>query len=320
MIVVGGEALVDLVAEKVESAPALAPLTPRPGGGPYNVAIALARLQTPVSMLTRLSTDDFGDALLQRLHESDVDISLVQRGDELTSLAVAIPGADGSARYSFHVQGAADRMVTDPGPLPPQTRAISLGTLSLVLEPGATVYETVLRRESRRGALVALDPNVRSELIDDPAAYRQRFESWLPHVGLLKLSAEDACWLDRDGDDPMHAVRKWSRMGPAAVVLTRGGEGLSVVNREGVRVDVPSTPSTIVDTIGAGDTAQAALLNWLHHNNALSTAALDELTPQQWEAALTHAAGTAAVTCSRAGAEPPTASEVPALAAPNSAG
>lgn len=308
MIVVGGEALVDLVAEKVEATPALAPLTPRLGGGPYNVAIALARLEAPVSMLTRISTDDFGEALVECLHESGVDTSLVQRGNELTSLAVAIPGEDGSARYSFHVQGAADRLISDPGPLPTQTRALSLGTLSLVLEPGATVYETVLHRESRRGVLVALDPNVRSELIEDPAAYRQRFRNWLAPVGLLKLSTEDACWLD-ESDNPIEAVRKWARMGPAAVVLTRGEAGLTVVTRAGIRVDVPSTRSALVDTIGAGDTVQAALLDWLHRNDSLSADGVGELDPEQWRSALEHASNAAALTCSRQGAEPPTAAE-----------
>ncbi|GAB3278698.1 carbohydrate kinase family protein [Parasphingorhabdus pacifica] len=309
MIVVGGEALIDLVADGSAAVPALSPLRPSPGGGPYNVAIALARLRAPVSMLSRISTDDFGAALHEILHESGVDTSLVQRGDELSSLAVAIPDSDGSAKYSFHVRGSADRLVTDPGPLPESTRAVSLGTLSLVLEPGATVYESVLRRENGRGVLVALDPNVRAELIDDPDAYRRRFAAWLPYVGLLKLSAEDACWLD-EGDDPLRAAQKWARMGPSAVVLTRGGDGLVVFTRAGERIEVPSVSSTLVDTIGAGDTVQAALLDWLHRNDALSITGVAGLTPELWRSALDYAATAAALTCARPGADPPTADEL----------
>ncbi|RCW40997.1 fructokinase [Halopolyspora algeriensis] len=311
MIVVGGEALVDLVPQESGTHPALAALTPRLGGGPYNVAIALARLDSEVSFLSRVSQDPFGEALLERMVSAGVDSSLVQRGPEPTTLAVVAPGPGGSACYTFHVEGTADRLVTDPGPLPPQTRALSLGTLSLVLEPGAGTYERVLHRESERGVFVALDPNVRSALIADPVAYRQRFERWLPHVDLLKLSTEDACWLDGDHqDDPLPAARRWATTGPAAVVLTSGEDGMSVITRRGMQVDVPGEHSTVVDTIGAGDTVQAALLHWLERNGALSAAAVDGLSEHQWKAALDFAARAAAVTCSRAGAEPPRSTEI----------
>lgn len=322
MIVVGGEALVDLVPERPASPPVLAPLAPRLGGGPYNVAIALARLESRASFLSRLSRDAFGDALLERMTTSGVDASLLQRGPEPTTLAVVTADSDGSARYSFHVEGTAERLVTDPGPLPENTRAVSLGTLSLVLEPGASTYEAVLHRESRRGVFVALDPNIRAALISDPAAYRRRFEDWLAHVGLLKLSVEDASWLD-DERDPLTAARRWASMGPAAVVLTSGADGLSVVTRNGLHVDLPVEPAPVVDTIGAGDTVHAALLNRLDHLDALSAAGVDGLSEQQWRAALGFAARAAAITCSRPGAEPPLASELadaPSPAATASAG
>lgn len=178
-----------------------------------------------------------------------------------------------------------------------------------MLEPGATTYETVLRRESARGVFVALDPNVRAALIEDPAAYRKRFESWLPHVGLLKLSAEDACWLDGDAD-PLPAARRWAKMGPSAVVLTFGADGMSVLTRHDTRVDIPGKRSTVVDTIGAGDTVQAALLNWLDRNDAVNNAAVEALSADQWHEALSFAATAAAITCSRAGAEPPVGTEL----------
>lgn len=310
MIVVGGEALVDLVPESAVARPALASMTPSLGGGPYNVAIALARLGSGVRLLSRISRDAFGDALMERMHDSGVDGSLVQRGQQPTSLAVVTARPDGSADYSFYVEGTADRLVADPGPLPESTRALSVGTLSLVLEPGATTYETVLRREAERGVFVALDPNVRADLIDDPVAYRRRFERWLPHVGLLKLSVEDACWLAGGDHDPLEAVQRWVQMGPSAVVLTRGGDGMSVVTCGGLHVEVAVQGSDIVDTIGAGDTVQAALLHWLERHDALSAVVLDELAEDGWREALEFAATAAARTCSRAGAEPPTIAEL----------
>ncbi|GLZ34381.1 fructokinase [Lentzea sp. NBRC 105346] len=305
MIVVAGEALVDLVPVTDGE---LADLAPRLGGGPYNVAVAAGRLEAPVSFLSRVSTDLFGEKLVERLHASGVSTDLVQRGPEPTTLAVVGLADDGSARYSFYTEGTADRLVDDPGPLPEGTRAVSFGTLSLVLEPGATTYENVLCREAERGVLTVLDPNIRAGLIPDPDAYRRRFRAWLPDVGLLKVSVEDAKWLAEDGD-VIEIAGEWLRQGPAAVVLTKGGDGLAVLTPEGL-TEVPPTKVDVVDTIGAGDTVQGALLAWLHHHDALSIEKVRALTTNEWTRALTYAGAAAAITCSRAGAEPPFASEL----------
>jgi fructokinase len=304
VIVVAGEALVDMVPVGDDE---LTPLAPKLGGGPYNVAVALGRLDVPTSFLSRVSTDHFGEQLIKRLHGSNVRTDLVQRGHENTTLAVVGLAEDGSARYAFYVEGTADRLVEDPAALPADAKAVSFGTLSLVLEPGASVYETVLRRESKR-LLTALDPNIRAGLIDDPGAYRKRFRSWLPDVGLLKLSVEDAQWLAEE-DDVIEIARTWISQGPAAVVLTKGGDGLSVITATG-QVDVPPVKVDVVDTIGAGDTVQGALLAWLHDHDALSVEKVRALSSDEWTDALTYAGAAAAITCSRAGAEPPFASEL----------
>ncbi|MPZ81528.1 MAG: carbohydrate kinase [Actinophytocola sp.] len=312
MLCVGGEALVDLVPAPATGPGELGPLLPLPGGGPYNVAIALGRLGVPVRFLSRLSTDPFGDALLDRLQLSGVDTSLVRRGDEPTTLAVAGIGPDGSARYSFHVEGTADRLVADPGELPDDVTTLSLGTLSLVLEPGATTYETLLRRHSARGGLTVVDPNIRARMIDDPAAYRARFAGWLPDIGVLKLSVEDAAWLTggRGNHDPMAAVREWLTKGPVAAVVTRGADGLVALTSDGIEVEVPTVPAAVVDTIGAGDTVHGALLAWLHRAGITTAAAVRDIDLVGWREALEFAAHAASVTVSRAGAEPPYAAEL----------
>ncbi|WP_369033702.1 carbohydrate kinase family protein [Streptomyces adonidis] len=303
MIVVAGEALIDLVPR---AAGALADLRPALGGGPYNTAVALGRLGSPTAFCSRVSSDAFGEALLDGLRGAGVDVSSVQRGNEPTTLAVASIGADGSAAYSFYVEGTADRLFTAPDRLPDATRAVSFGTCSLVLEPGATAYEELLRSASAQGVFTALDPNIRAVLIPDADAYRARFKSWLPSVSLLKLSEEDAKWL---GGTP----HEWLAAGPSAVVVTRGGDGLTVFTREGAEHSVPGEEVDVVDTIGAGDTVNAALLHGLSVRDALSPAALAGLGPDGWTDLLRLAARAAAITCSRAGAEPPYAAELGAL-------
>ncbi|MGW1067186.1 carbohydrate kinase family protein [Streptomyces aureus] len=300
MIVVAGEALIDLVPRE---SGALAGLLPRLGGGPYNTAVALGRLGSPASFCSRVSRDAFGDALLDGLVDAGVDVSSVQRGSEPTTLAVATIGADGSAAYSFYVEGTADRLFTAPDRLPDEVRAVSFGTCSLVLEPGASAYEELMRTAAARGVFTALDPNIRTGLIPDPDAYRARFKSWLPSVTLLKLSEEDARWL---GGTP----GEWLAAGPSAVVITRGGDGLTAFTRDGSVHSVPGEPVDVVDTIGAGDTVNAALLHGLAARDALSPVGLAELGPEGWTGLLRFAARAAAVTCSRAGAEPPYAREL----------
>ncbi|MFI0169298.1 carbohydrate kinase [Streptomyces sp. NPDC017095] len=300
MIVVAGEALIDLVPQ---GAGALADLKPALGGGPYNTAVALGRLGSPTAFCSRTSDDAFGEALLDGLRRAGVDVSGVQRGPEPTTLAVATLDAGGSAAYSFYVDGTADRLFTAPAALPAGTRAVSFGTCSLVLEPGASAYEALLHTAAGQGLFTALDPNVRAGLIPDADAYRERFRGWLPSVTLLKLSAEDAAWL---GGTP----REWLAAGPAAVVVTRGGDGLTVFTREGAEVSVPGEKVDVVDTIGAGDTVNAALLHGLAVRDTLSREALAVLGTEGWTRLLRFAARAASVTCSRAGAEPPYAAEL----------
>jgi fructokinase len=272
-------------------------------------ASGAGRLGGPATtFLSRVSTDRFGEALVARLHASGVDTGLLQRGAEPTTLAVVALDQQGAARYTFYTEGTADRRFADPGPLPEAVTMLSLGTLGMVLEPGASAYEAMLRRESERGVLTALDPNIRAALIDDPAVYRARFASWLPHVRLLKVSDDDAEWLAGTGD-PVAAAKSWVASGVDAVVLTRGAAGLAVITAAGEFAQVPSARAEVVDTIGAGDTVQGALLAWLYQREVRD---LTTLGAPEWSKALSYAAKAAAITVSRSGAEPPTANDMAA--------
>ncbi|WJZ03528.1 carbohydrate kinase family protein [Corynebacterium freiburgense] len=289
MITVCGEGLIDLVP--TSTAP-LAPLQPALGGGPFNVAIAAARLGAPTRFLSRLSNDAFGEALVGRLREEQVDISLVQRGPEPTTLAVTSLGIDGSASYTFYTEGTADRYIEPDMGL--QTGIACFGTCSLALEPGASRYAELLRTLSDSGAFIALDPNIRPFYAT--AAHHKFLHALLPYVTLLKLSDEEVEFL-----------------GPSDVparVITRGAQGLRVEAR-GMLIDVPSPPVTVQDTIGAGDTIMGALLAQIElYGGADPRQFIADLTADQWRELLQYAATAAAITCSRVGANPPTRSEV----------
>lgn len=294
-VVVCGEALVDLV-------PSGELLDPRLGGGPLNVAVALGRLGVSASFCSRVSTDAFGERVLARLAESGVDAALVARGPEPTTLAVVALGPDGSAGYSFYVDGTADRLLAEVPPLPADTVVASFGTLSLVLEPGASAYAAALHRAHDAGVLTVLDPNVRAQLVPDAAAYRARFRSWLPAVDVCKVSDDDLAWLGGTPADLLGA-------GAAAVVLTRGGEGLAVHTAAG-EVAVAAPPVAVADTIGAGDTVHAVLCEQLALRGVRGRADLQGWDAATWAEVLTRAARAAALTVSRPGADVPWAHEL----------
>lgn len=293
-VVVCGEGLVDLV-------PVGENFSPKLGGGPFNVAIALGRLGSDVGFVSRLSTDAFGDRMIDSLAASNVDTTGVERGPEPTTLAVVNLAADGGARYSFYLEGTADRQFALPKL--PSARAFSFGTLSLVLEPGASAYEALLHEAHARGRLTMVDPNIRPAVISDPDAYRRRFRSWLPAIDILKVSDDDAKWLGSvDGAE-------WLDEGVGAVLLTRGGDGLRLITEE-LDVSVPAPAVDVADTIGAGDTVHGALLAYLDRHDALDVAVVRGFSEADWSAALTFAARAAAVTVSRPGADPPWSREL----------
>lgn len=308
-ILVCGEALVDLVP--VHDGPLL---SPKLGGGPFNVAVSLGRLGARVAFLSRVSTDPFGEKILGSLENAGVDTTWVQRGDEPTTLAMTTLADDGSAQYSFYADGTADRLVDDPGDLPDHIDVLSFGTLSLLYEPGASMYAALLHRAHAQGKLTMVDPNIRPAAIDSTSGditadgFRRRFLSWLPAVDILKVSEDDSHWLGLGEDGT--TVDDWLKDGVSAVVMTRGGDGLSVFTTAG-EFAVPGVEVDVVDTIGAGDTVHGALLSYLESESIVTSHSLREMGEEDWVRALRFAARAAAITVSRPGADPPWATEAP---------
>jgi fructokinase len=302
-IVVAGEALIDLV---------LAPdggLVGHPGGGPYNVARTIGRLGQPAAYLGRLSTDGFGARLRRELEADGVGVETVVATDDPTTLAVAELGESGGAEYRFYsdatsVPGLALGAAT--AVLPPRIGMFCAGALGLVFEPIATTLEALVGRLDR-DTLIALDPNCRPTTIRDPAAYRGRLDRLLRRAHVVKVSADDLAWL-HPGASPVEAARALLPPNNAVGLVTLGGEGALVVTPEDV-VEVDAPRVEVVDTIGAGDAFMGAFLaHW--RSRGLGTADLAR-THQVLEAAR-FACRAAAITCSRAGANPPRRSEIEA--------
>ncbi len=296
MIVVCGEALIDMIHNGDGTQRAA------PGGGPFNTARSLARLDVPTAFLGRLSDDSFGRELAGLLESDGASLELASVGHEKTTIAVADVDSSGLAEYQFLVQGTSAPNLTLemlPDRLGPQMNALHVGTLGMVLEPMASTLVELVRRE-HDGRLVMLDPNIRIGLAPDDE-YRERMSEVISLSTIVKASDTDLAWLF-PGATYADAADQLRKSGVPLVVVTLGAAGAYAAHGD-LHVGVDAVPVDVVDTIGAGDAFGAALLAWLHdHDFVRPDLELDE---GGLRAALDYACLAAAITCSRAGADPP---------------
>jgi fructokinase len=275
----------------------------RPGGGPVNTAVALARLGTPTRFLGRLSRGVLGAMLREHLVGSGVDVSAVVDADGPASLAIASVDADGRAAYEFHLTGTTDWQ-WHPAELAARTPAdaacVHTGSLALALEPGARLIEAMLARV-RPHATVSVDPNVRPGLVS-AAAYPVLMRRWAGLADVIRLSDEDLAGV-LPGASIERACDEWHAAGAALVVVTRGAAG-AVFSLRGERGEITAPRVAVVDTVGAGDAFTAGLLHGLGWLGRLG-GRLDGLTLVEVRPALEFAARVAAATCAVAGADPP---------------
>lgn len=303
MILCAGESLIDMVPQD-------GAFRPLAGGSVYNTAIALGRLGEPVAYLWPISRDPFGEVLLRPLAEAGVNTDLCPRTDRLTTLAlVTLTG--GEARYSFYDEGSAGRMLEpqDIPVLPDEIEALFAGGISLVPDPCGAAIESLIARDGDR-LPVMLDPNIRPFFIADADAYRARLSRLIARTDIVKLSGDDLEWL-YPGVAADDAARRVLAQGPRLVLQTGGAAGARA-HWAGDPVSAPAIPTTVADTIGAGDTFNAGVLASLRRQGVLSKTGLAAITAAQIAAALTLGAQAAAITVSRPGANPPWAHEMPA--------
>lgn len=314
MILVCGEALVDLFILGEHgtrlSAEAVA------GGSPFNVAIGLARLGCPAALCTGLSTDRFGRLLTDVLSKEGVNLDYSMRTPRLTTISVVATDREGHPVYSFHGEGAADRNITlaDLKPdLAPAIEALTFGSYTLAVEPVAETYLALAQREAGRRTIF-VDPNIRPSVIGDIRNWPSKFRPFLRAATIVKASEEDVATAYGAGTSIAEVARDWMAQGPSLVVVTRGGEG-AVAFVDDRTIEVPGRKVDVVDTVGAGDTFSAALLAELRRIDRLAPKRTGTLDMETLGSVLSYAIIASSITCSRRGADLPTAGDVEAVLA-----
>ena len=309
MILVSGEALIDLIPDPVRESAYDAAL----GGSPYNVAIGLARLGARTAFVSRISADGNGEALAAALAENGVDLSFVARDVRPTTLAFVMRGtAKTGSRYSFYLDATAfDGPWPFPAEWPKGARHLHVGSIAAV-DPrhGQSVVRALTNARLR--ATVSFDPNIRPLVTPDRDSVTHLVERQAALAHLTKASQEDLEWLypGRAIEDSLAA---WSKSGPRFCVATLGDRGaVAVLGKE--RIEVLAPRVEVVDTVGAGDSFMSALLSAMDRDDALGarTPSPSRSDLERW---LRFAAAASAITCTRKGSDPPTRTEVEAVIA-----
>ena len=269
------------------------------GGGPANTAKALARLGQDVQFIAGISTDEDGVAARKELLEDEVKLDLALTSDKPTCLAIVSLTSNGSASYEFKIAGTATfdfSLDWLPDPARYKPNVLHIGTLATVIAPGADVlYDWALR--VAEFAPIVFDPNIRPAVLADRDLYEAAVEKWAAISSVIKVSDDDLAWL-YPGQNYEDVAARWISDGAALVVVTRGAEGIIGFTSKG-SVQVAGAKITVADTVGAGDTVGAIIVEAMIEKGILA------LTGEVLKATLHRAAVAAGITCSRKGAQPP---------------
>jgi fructokinase len=293
-----GEVLIDIL-----------PTGPVVGGGPANTAKALARLGHDVHFIDGISSDSYGASARAELLNDGVNLDLALASDKPTCTATVTLDAAGGASYEFLIDGTATFDFASswlPDPYRYQPQVLHIGTLVTVIEPGASaLYDWAMQVAEL--APIVFDPNIRPSVMPDRDLYEAAVEKWAALSAVIKVSDDDLAWLF-PGQSIDDVANRWINDGVFLVVVTQGANGIMGYTSDG-RVEVPGVKVDVVDTVGAGDTVGAIVVE------AMLAHGLVELRGDLLRGVLTRAAAAAAITCSRKGAQPPYKHELPIIEA-----
>ena len=291
-----GEVLIDIL-----------PTGPVVGGGPANTAKALARLGHDVHFIDGISTDSFGKSARAELLNAGVNLDLALTSDKPTCTATVTLDTAGGASYEFLIDGTATFDFASswlPDPYRYQPQVLHIGTLVTMIEPGASaLYDWAMAVAEL--APIVFDPNIRPSVQPDRDLYEAAVEKWAALSAVIKVSDDDLAWLF-PGQAIEDVANRWINDGAFLVVVTQGANGIMGYTSDG-RVEVPGVKVDVVDTVGAGDTVGAIVVE------AMLTYGLVELRGELLRGVLARAAAAAAITCSRKGAQPPFKHELPTI-------
>jgi len=280
------------------------------GGSILNVAVGLARLGQHVAFAGKIAEDYFGHHLLQTLRTEGIDTRFLSTAKAQTALAF-VAMEEGEPVFSFYGDGTADTLLTAadiPEGLYQETSILHTGSISLLRgTTPATVLETFKRLKGK--ALLSLDPNIRTSLIQDEQAYRALLQRLIALTDILKLSYVDLAWF-QPGASVEESLLHLCGLGPALVIITHGDKGVLARSGSSQALRVPTFPVTVIDTVGAGDTFCAGVLAMLADQDILSRERVLALKEQELRSVISFAAAAAALNCTQEGANPPHRSEV----------
>jgi len=307
MILTCGDALIDFVPGK--AADGREALIPMVGGSCLNVAVGLARLEVPTGFVGGISTDLFGSMIADHASASGVDLSHATRTEDQTTLAF-VRMVGGESHYAFYDAGTASRNWTyRKGAIPLATiAAIHIGSTTLVHEQGAAETRAMVA-DAATFATISFDPNCRPNLVRDKEAYRAQMDAFAGNADLIKMSDVDFAYL-YGGENYAAKAEALLASGSSLFVVTRGTKGAQAWHKSAGAIEVPAPAVEIVDTIGAGDSFQAALLFALHALGRIRRDEIGGVSQDELRRALSFAATCAGLTCTRAGADPPRFDEV----------
>jgi fructokinase len=292
-----GEVLIDLIPDGTERKAIV-------GGGPANTAKALAKLGIANQFIDGISTDKYGQMALKQLHKDGVLLDFVKFSDKPTCLAIVSLNSQGVATYEFVIEGTAtfdfshswlpDASIRKPS-------LLHIGTLVTAIEPAASILFEWASKVAKV-APVVFDPNIRPAVMNNRSEYVNQVERWVGISGAVKVSDDDIYWL-YPGEDIDGVTKRWLGMGPELVVVTFGDKGLAGY-RKNEKISVDAKKVVVADTVGAGDTVGAILVE------AIIEDGLDKLVKDRLASMLDRAAKAAAITVSRSGALPPSRDEI----------
>ena len=292
-----GEVLIDLIPDGTERKAVV-------GGGPANTAKALAKLGIDTQFIDGISSDKYGQMALKELHKNNVKLDFAHFSDKPTCLAIVSLDSSGSATYEFVIEGTATFDFTStwlPDPVSNKPCLLHIGTLVTALEPAASILHR-WASDLAKVAPIVFDPNIRPAVMGNRDEYVKQVERWIDIATAVKVSDDDINWLypDKSIDD---VVSAWLAKGAKLVVVTFGDKGLTAFSEQ-EKISVPAQKVIVVDTVGAGDTVGAILVE------AIIESGLEKLHGEVLRKMLDRAAKAAAITVSRTGAVPPTRDEI----------